>query len=421
VAAAARTGRRWLYRGGRRATIALCCLLTVICGAAAVIGYSVATAQPVIPGKAIDAGTAQTISLAALSCPTLSGPRLAGQIMANSGFDPNVSTANGGTGVAGMSAATFQQWAPWPQATPADAVADIYALAHYDCNLIGQLRQAKVPGDPWDNALAAFQVGADAVVKAAAVPSTAQTYVDTVGGYAAWYAQQPVFTGAGPSGTASPGGAVAAMAAAAAGPSTTPVQPVPDSDVPAVLAAGGVCAQISPARVAAQLMASSAFNPNLRGADGTMGIAQFPPDLWSQYASASDSPWDPATAIRTLGHAMCDLVRQLGALAKDRPLPAGRRRVPGGADRGAAGRKGTGHPRPDGVVRVAGAGAGEGDGERGMAVGVVGRSLGDGYRAAGPDLQHAQRSPEEPARCVGVAAGRDQHVDDLCVVVDRPR
>jgi len=306
-----------LYRGGRVVTAVLCAVMAVICAVAAFIGYTIATAEPVVPGKPVDAGTAQTISLAALSCPALSGPRLAGQIMANSGFDPNASTPDGGTGIAAMSAADFKKWAPWPQATPRDQVADIYALAHFDCDLIGRVRLAKVAGDPWDAGLAAFHAGATEVIKAGKVPAAAQSYVNTVHGYGAWYAQQPEFTGA-----AQPAGTSTAQPVAAPDPLSTDSQaadplPVPDADVKPVLTAGSVCAQVSAARVAAQLMAASGFNPNLQGADGAMGVAQFPPDLWAQYAAPSVSPWDPAKAIPVLGHAMCDLVRQLGALAGD--------------------------------------------------------------------------------------------------------
>src|SRR5262249_30334999 len=92
---------------------------------------------------------------------------------------------------------------------------------------------------------------------------------------------------------------------------------VPDANVAPLLAAGSVCGQVSPARVAAQLMAASGFNPNLQGNDGAMGVAQFPSDLWARYAAPSQSPWAPAQAIPIMGHAMCDLVRQLGALASD--------------------------------------------------------------------------------------------------------
>jgi hypothetical protein len=84
-----------------------------------------------------------------------------------------------------------------------------------------------------------------------------------------------------------------------------------------VVTAGGVCPQVTPIRVAAQLMASSGFDPNLRSATGQLGIAQFQTAVWNTYAPASASPWTPSVAIALLGIAMCDLVRQLGAVNGD--------------------------------------------------------------------------------------------------------
>jgi hypothetical protein len=49
--------------------------------------------------------------------------------------------------------------------------------------------------------------------------------------------------------------------------------------------------------------------------------------------------------------------------------------------------------------------------------GVDRRGVGDHF--VRDDLQRVQRSGEEPARRCGVSTGRDQHVDDLAVLVDR--
>jgi hypothetical protein len=84
--------------------------------------------------------------------------------------------------------------------------------------------------------------------------------------------------------------------------------------VPSVLAAAGVCPEITSARIAAQLMAVSQFNPNRLGSDGAQGIAQFLPQVWQQYApSPSATPWDAGVAIPALGRAMCDLVQAIDA------------------------------------------------------------------------------------------------------------
>ena len=261
-----------------------------------------------VAGKETDAATAQTIMLAALSCPTLTGPDLAGQMMANSGFDPNAKTADGRIGVAGLTSATFKLWAPWPNAIATDESASIYALAHDMCDLIGQTRRAGVRGDPWRDGLAAYHSGIGAVQKAHGIPTAAQTYVNTVSGYAAWYALQPAFL----STTTTTAGST--LTPADVGPVTGDPTPVPNQDVAPILTAGSACPQITPAQVAAQLMASSGFNPGQQSPTGAIGIAAFLPDLWNQYAPPTASPWNPATAITTLGRAMCDLIDQLSPI-----------------------------------------------------------------------------------------------------------
>jgi Ricin-type beta-trefoil lectin domain len=303
-------------RPGRVTTIALCGLVAASVGATTLVGVDIILADNAVAGRPVDARTAQTITLAALSCPSLNGPRLAGQLMANSGLDPTATTADGGSGIAGLSPAVFNKWAPWPNATPTDPVADVYALAHYMCDLIGQARAAGIPGDQWENALASHRQGIADVRKAGGVPSAAREYVDNVSGYAAWYAEQPVFSGMDPAGGPSASASAALGSTADAAATTAPKQ-LTDADLRPVLAAGRLCKEVTPARIAAQLMASSGFDPNLRSDNGAMGIAQFLPDLWSQHAGASDSPWDPSTAVPVLERAMCDLTKQLASLGGD--------------------------------------------------------------------------------------------------------
>src|SRR5260370_13900100 len=221
----------------------------------------------------------QAIDSAALSCPVLSPPRLAAQVMAASRFDPRARTADGGSGLAGLSGAQWRRWAPAPGAMRSDAKANIVALAHAICDLSGRVRAAHVPGDGWRLALAAFHSGQPAVIAARGIPAGAVGYVDTVAAYADWYTRQPQFGG---TGVATPTSVHRA-----------PI-PVPGAYVRDVAAAGRVCAAVTPARVAAQLMAESAFNPNKPGAAGAEGIAQFLPERWTRYApSAGASPWDP--------------------------------------------------------------------------------------------------------------------------------
>ncbi len=203
-----------------------------------------------------------------------------------------------GSGIAALTDAAWQQWAPWPDASRSDARASILALAHDMCDLVGRVRVAALPGDPWRLSLAAYRAGLDAVTAARGVPDQATDYVSEVAGYARWYSSSDQFTSAT---SVQAAGSPAAAAAAA------PVA-VPDGYVGAVVAAGQVCADVPPARVAAVLMAASGFNPNLLGPDGAEGIAGFRPELWTRYAgSASASPWDPASAVPALGRALCDL------------------------------------------------------------------------------------------------------------------
>ncbi|MDQ7905726.1 RICIN domain-containing protein [Phytohabitans sp. ZYX-F-186] len=286
----------WWKGMSRRGAAVTSLVLALVCVLTGVAGRELALADPArTAGRPIDAAMAQTLSLAALSCPALSGPRLAGQVMANSGFEP------GAAGVAALPAETFKTWAPWPRAEPRDTAASVHALAHHMCDLVGQVRQAGVGGDRWRAALAAYRSGTDAVKAAAGVPAGAARYVDLVAGYTAWYADQAVF-----------GGAAVASAAAPAPPEAVPAQ-----YLPAVRAAGSVCAPVTPARIAAQLMAASGFDPNLRSADGAMGIAQFRTDAWAEYAPPAGSPWDPVAAVGVLGYAMCDLVATFAPMGGD--------------------------------------------------------------------------------------------------------
>nr|BFE59557.1 hypothetical protein GCM10020063_040830 [Dactylosporangium thailandense] len=281
-----------LLRGSSRATVAaVASVLAVGSAIIACIGFGIATANDSErAGPPIADATAQALSLAALSCRDLTGPRLAGLMAAGA-----------------MTPAEFEQWAPWPGANANDSQARSYALAHGLCDLVGQVRSSQIAADVWDAALAAYRTGIDTVKRSKGVPAAAQSYVDTVNRYANWYARQPVFRGD------------AAGTSASRGASPRPWRPVrvPDADLPAVLAAGRRCPEVTPVHVAAQLMASSGFDPNKRSPLGQLGIAQFSPDLWQQYAKPSDSPWDPPTAIATLGAAMCDLVGQLGKVGGD--------------------------------------------------------------------------------------------------------
>jgi hypothetical protein len=109
-------------------------------------------------------------------------------------------------------------------------------------------------------------------------------------------------------------GIAAAPLGVAPSPGTAP-KPLPDGYVPLVLAAGKVCPAVPAARVAAQLMAASGFDPEVLGEDGAEGVAQFRPELWRTYApSATAAPTDPNAAVPALGRAMCALVEEFEPL-----------------------------------------------------------------------------------------------------------
>ena len=298
-------------RLSRPRTSTIVALVAVLCAALAGIGFGPADAQTtsVLVGRTVPADQLAAIDTAAKSCPSLTGPRLAGQVMAASAFEPQATTTIGGSGVAGLTDAVWKVWAPAPDAIRSDPAANITALAHDMCDLAGHVAAAGLTGDPWQLSLAAFHSGLSAVTSVKAIPAAAVSYVDTVTAYANWYAEQTVFGGHPPTAAPSPSSPVAAVTAAPT---------VPDADVSAIVSAGHVCASVTPARVAAQLATASDFNANALSASGAQGIAQFRPDVWARYApSATASPWDPATAIAALGATMCNLTAQFTGLGAD--------------------------------------------------------------------------------------------------------
>jgi hypothetical protein len=283
-------------------------LLTIgVAAGAAVIDGTSDPAGP--PATEVPADQVDAIARAALSCPTLTAARLAGQLMAASRFRLDATSPAGGSGVAGLTDAQWATWVPWTGAVRHDPAAETTALAHLMCSLAGQVREQGLAGDLWEPTLGAYRAGVAAVATAHGVPGSAADYVHTVTGYAAWYASHDPGT---PSQPASP-------APVPTGSATAP-KPVPGDLVQLVVSAGRECPQITAARIAGQLMAASGFESDLRGTDGGQGIAQFLPTLWSRYAGAGQSPFAPATAIPTLGTAMCSLTSALNGLTDD-PYP----------------------------------------------------------------------------------------------------
>jgi hypothetical protein len=296
-------------RRGRKRTLVMAttAAAAIAFAAVGVVTLTAATAGNTIEGKPIDAAHAQTIMLAGLSCPVVTGPRLAGVMMAGSGMNFDASN-----GVAGLPSSTFKQWAPWPNASVTDPDANIYALAHTLCALSGEVRRAGADGDSWNATLAAYRSGVPAVAKSGKLPAETQKFVNTVNGYAAWYDKQPGFS-SDPAATPDPtdSAAPAAMFYSVQDPLS-----MPNEYATLVASAGKHCEAITPAMLAGQLSASSNFNPNLRGSTDAMGIAQFLPSMWTEFApSVKSSPWDPETAIGVLASTMCDLTHQFAGIS----------------------------------------------------------------------------------------------------------
>ena len=219
----------WRHAGRRVqwgiASVLVVCLALLCAASANVSLVSAMAGASLLAGQPVPPGQLPAIKSAALSCPALSPPRLAAQLMTASKFDPHATTGGGGSGVAGLTAAQWRQWAPAPGVARSNVGANILALAHDVCGLVGQVRAAGVPGNLWRLAMAAFHSGLQPVISARGVPASAVGYVNTVAAYSNWYAQQRVFGGPGmatssPAATSTP--AATPSPAATSTPAATP-------------------------------------------------------------------------------------------------------------------------------------------------------------------------------------------------------
>lgn len=306
-----------LSKAGRRLAAVTALGLAALAALAASTRPDSAAAVEALPGVEVSKADLKILVEAAKSCPSLTPARLAGQVMAASQFGSSPVTAVsavGGRGTAGLTPQVWRKWTPWKGAEQSDKRASVIALAHGVCDLVGQLRVVKIPGDQWRLALAAHRVGMPAVIKEADVPAGAREYVDTVERYALWYSLQPDFGGSGDS----------APAVAPVEPPVVeaPLVPVPEQYVAAVVAAGGFCEAVPPARIAAQIMATSGFDAQKLGPAGQQGIAQFLPQVWVKYVPPSSvTPWTADAAVRGLGSTMCAMVKERSKRDKQDAYP----------------------------------------------------------------------------------------------------
>lgn len=279
--------------------------VAVVLAAVSAIGWGVASArEDTLTGRAVSRELMAAIEAASHSCPMLTPARIAGTLMAESGLNNRATkTASGGRGIAGLDSEEWEKWKPWPDARRSDISANILAMAHQVCDFSGRLRAAGIPGDQWRLSVAAFHTGLAEVTKTKGVPARAIGYVDMVSGYAAYYGKLKQFGGTG--GT---------------GPTDPPAQEakgIPAEYVPLIVRAGSVCETVTPPAIAAQLMALSGFDPNMLGAAGQRGIAQFRTEVWREYGPDRGSAWDPQVAVPAVGTAMCGLAKELATLNGD--------------------------------------------------------------------------------------------------------
>jgi hypothetical protein len=192
----ARDGWLRTHRGTRLTVVGIAGTLALVCLAATVSGHYQPASRPAPSptGRALSPAELAAVRTAAGSCPTLTPARLAGQLMAATTGAAGTPSP-GRTEFAGLSDPAWRMWAPAVDAQRSDPAANIVALAHNMCDLIGRVRAAGVPGDPWRAALAAFRTNLAAVVAAGRVPADAVAYVDAAVEYAAWYEHQLLVSG----------------------------------------------------------------------------------------------------------------------------------------------------------------------------------------------------------------------------------
>ena len=83
--------------------------------------------------------------------------------------------------------------------------------------------------------------------------------------------------------------------------------------------AGSICSEVTPDLIAAQIEAESQWNPKAGSHAGAQGISQFMPGTWKTAGKDGDGDgkadvFNPADAIFSQGHMMCDLVSQVKSL-----------------------------------------------------------------------------------------------------------
>ncbi|WP_369355188.1 transglycosylase SLT domain-containing protein [Streptomyces sp. cg2] len=182
----AESGGRRHGRRGRRTGLVLGAVLVVV-ALGAVWWLTRPPAPPTIPAQYL-----ATIQSATKTCPELSVPMLAAQLDAESHWNPQADSGRA-QGIAQFHPST---WAEWGKDYTGDGKADVWnpadaipAQGAYMCHLFKQVKG--VPGDPTQLALAAYNAGPGAVLKAHGIPQISETknYVSRIEALIPQYAQ----------------------------------------------------------------------------------------------------------------------------------------------------------------------------------------------------------------------------------------
>ncbi|WP_257980940.1 lytic transglycosylase domain-containing protein [Streptomyces sp. CB02959] len=172
-------GRRGRRSGRRRGPAALALGAVLILAALGVVWWLTRPpALPTIPPRYL-----ATIQSATKTCPELSVPMLAAQLDAESHWDPRADSGQA-QGIAQFHPST---WVEWGKDYTGDGKADVWnpadaipAQGAYMCHLFKQVKG--VPGNPTQLALAAYNAGPGAVLKARGIPQIPETqnYVNRI-------------------------------------------------------------------------------------------------------------------------------------------------------------------------------------------------------------------------------------------------
>ncbi|MFH8367516.1 lytic transglycosylase domain-containing protein [Streptomyces sp. NPDC018031] len=214
-------------RRGRRAGSAIGGTLLLACAAVVVVRELASDdGPPTVPDEYRPA-----IEAAAGTCRQLSVPLLAAQIDAESGWRTDADSGH----AQGISQFAPVTWKEWGRDGNGDGKAEVWdpqdaipSQARYMCHLYETVRE--VPGDPTRLALAAYNAGPNAVLRAGGIPDIDETrgYVDRIvndllPGYRKSEAERASASpGTASSGTTSPGAGPSGAAASGSAPATAP-------------------------------------------------------------------------------------------------------------------------------------------------------------------------------------------------------